>query len=107
MTTEASTDSTGQDGDVITATMTTTTKTIQPQQQNNHVNTQSTNHNELSQHPRAKTFTLEKVNNLEKNTINNIYKIKCKIFSNLKRNLKCHSFLLLQLDFHISYDDVI
>lgn len=64
MTTEASTDSTTQDGDVITATTTTTTRT-QPQQQGNHDNhvnqTQSTNHNELSKHPRAKTFTLEKV----------------------------------------------
>ena len=64
MTTEASTDSTGQDGDVISTTTTTTTKTLPPQEQgnhNNHVNTQSTNHNELSQHPRAKKITLEKV----------------------------------------------
>lgn len=56
MTTEMSTDSTTQDGDVTSATSATS-----QDDHNHHVNTQSTNHNELSQHPRAKQLTLEKV----------------------------------------------
>ncbi len=71
MTTEMSTDSTAQDGDAIAPAAATTTTTSAPpaattnQGNHNHYhsssNEQSTNHNELSQHPRAKTFSLEKV----------------------------------------------